>query len=75
MFVFVLYNNYYNNLLIFQTDINTWWPNGYGEQPLYNLCIELKTKHDIQSKIISIGFRTVELIQEPIDINDSNKGK
>ncbi|XP_026807411.1 beta-mannosidase isoform X2 [Rhopalosiphum maidis] len=57
-------------LYVPMTDIDTWWPNGYGEQPLYNLSIEFVTKNDVQSKTISMGFRTAELIQEPIDKND-----
>ncbi|VVC27091.1 Hypothetical protein CINCED_3A023604 [Cinara cedri] len=61
-------------LYIPTTDVDTWWPNGYGEQPLYNLRIEFKTKYDVQSKTIFIGFRTAKLIQEPIDKNDPKMG-
>ncbi|XP_060872460.1 beta-mannosidase [Metopolophium dirhodum] len=57
------------------TDVSTWWPNGYGEQPLYNLSIEFKTKNDdVESRTISIGFRTAELIQKQIDKNDPSLG-
>lgn len=41
---------------------------------MYNLNVEFKTKYDIQSKTISIGFRTAELIQKPIDENDPKMG-
>ncbi|CAF4132194.1 unnamed protein product [Rotaria sordida] len=37
-----------------------WWPNGYGDQPLYNLVI-LNQDNRIGSHLI--GFRTVQLIQ------------
>lgn len=60
---------------MFQTDVKTWWPNGYGEQPLYNLSIEFETKNDdVQSRTIFIGFRTAELIQKQIDKNDPSLG-
>ena len=40
-----------------------WWPNGMGDQPLYDLCVELLdgegTVFDVQSK--RIGLRTLRL--------------
>lgn len=42
-----------------------WYPNGYGNQPLYELKISLVIE-DIEIEIVTkkIGFRTMELIQE-----------
>ena len=55
-----------------------WWPNGYGDQKLYNLIVELglipgsgSTGGDKFKFHKTIGFRTVELVQDPIE---SNKG-
>jgi len=35
-----------------------WWPNGYGEQPLYDLAVEIGG-HQVSKRI---GLRTVELV-------------
>ncbi|XP_074652140.1 beta-mannosidase-like [Tubulanus polymorphus] len=43
--------------------IELWWPNGYGKQALYDLILYNGQK---KVKTFKIGFRTVELIQEPI---------
>ncbi len=37
-----------------------WWPNGHGEQPLYELAVS-NNNQQIGSRLI--GFRTVELVQ------------
>ncbi len=37
-----------------------WWPNGHGEQPLYELIVS-NDNQQIDSRLI--GFRTVELVQ------------
>ncbi len=42
-----------------------WWPNGYGEQPLYQVQISLKGKQAEDEKVYQIGLRTIELRQEP----------
>jgi beta-mannosidase len=43
-----------------------WWPNGYGDQPLYEVEVVLKDGKDIlDRRIYKIGLRTVELSQEP----------
>uniref|UniRef100_T1J4G7 beta-mannosidase n=1 Tax=Strigamia maritima TaxID=126957 RepID=T1J4G7_STRMM len=49
-------------------NIEEWWPNGYGNQRLYNLNISYisQTTMKTTSKSLRIGFRTIELIQVPI---------
>ncbi len=38
-----------------------WWPNGHGDQPLYELVVS-SNNQQIDSRLI--GFRTVELVQD-----------
>ena len=40
-----------------------WWPNGYGQQPLYPLTATLDAAAENQSKTVRVGFRTVEIEQ------------
>jgi len=43
-----------------------WWPNGYGEQPLYQVQIALhQDEHSLDVCHKQIGLRTIELRQEP----------
>jgi beta-mannosidase len=43
-----------------------WWPNGYGEQPLYRVDIALASDTTIMDKrTYQVGLRTIELRQEP----------
>ncbi|KAM3960469.1 beta-mannosidase [Aphomia sociella] len=54
------------DVTISENVVSLWWPNGYGDQPLYDLYIFLSTRgnqHQISKKHLRIGFRTVELIQ------------
>ncbi|KAG7202549.1 hypothetical protein KM043_009746 [Ampulex compressa] len=46
--------------------VEEWWPNGYGKQKLYDLDITIVTLNDIVKRTVQIGFRTVELVQEPL---------
>ncbi len=46
--------------------LELWWPNGFGKQALYNLTIEVIMDGFVVSKNKAIGFRSVELVQEPI---------
>lgn len=44
-----------------------WWPNGYGKQNLYKLVTHVQI-HDYEMEDVKkIGFRTIELIQDPLD--------
>lgn len=56
--------------------VRLWWPNGYGAQVLYYLLVKFedtiandvgnRPKGDWRSeKLIKIGFRTIELVEEP----------
>ncbi len=42
--------------------IKRWWPNGFGEQPLYNLTLTLLNKEGAKVETISkrIGFRNID---------------
>lgn len=47
--------------------VDTWWPNGYGDQPLYKFVIGVSTKNNKSRKDLRVGFRTVELVEEPLE--------
>lgn len=44
-----------------------WWPNGYGEHPLYCLCTQIETEEGglIDTNSLQVGIRTVRILQEP----------
>ncbi|RZC37633.1 beta-mannosidase-like, partial [Asbolus verrucosus] len=46
--------------------VKKWWPNGYGEQKLYNLTATFQNGSEKNSKTIRLGFRKIELVQEQI---------
>jgi beta-mannosidase len=42
-----------------------WWPNGYGEQPLYHVCAKLTCEgRPVDEREYKIGLRTLELQQQ-----------
>ncbi|GFN78881.1 beta-mannosidase [Plakobranchus ocellatus] len=48
------------------TNVPLWWPNGYGNQPLFTLNATFVSGGESSSRSLRIGFRTVELVQEPV---------
>ncbi|KAI8362914.1 glycoside hydrolase superfamily [Mortierella sp. GBAus27b] len=48
--------------------VRQWWPRGYGEPALYMLTVELLNEDGlcVASSDFRLGFRTCELIQDPI---------
>jgi beta-mannosidase len=49
-----------------------WWPNGYGEQPLYNVEVTLSTgEQPLDRRTFRTGFRTIELRREPDEWGES----
>lgn len=63
------------NRTLKKNTVKRWWPNGYGDQPLYGFQIkwedvrtnEITSRDRVffsASKTINVGFRTVELVQE-----------
>ena len=53
----------------FQIEIKNperWWPNGYGEQKLYRVCVSLKRENQIiQEKSIRLGIRDFTVVRRP----------
>ncbi|TRY79762.1 hypothetical protein TCAL_08106 [Tigriopus californicus] len=50
-------------------DVDLWWPNGYGDQVLYDLTVEFTDDQSMDTSSITrrVGFRTVEVVQAPVD--------
>jgi beta-mannosidase len=49
-----------------------WWPNGYGEQPLYGVVVSLKAgQRELDQRSYKIGFRTLELRRQPDEWGES----
>lgn len=51
-----------------EVPINLWWPNKLGDQPLYLVQVQFvpESGSETSTKEVRIGFRTIELIQDPI---------
>jgi beta-mannosidase len=63
---FICIKSYKLYCIKFKDSVETWWPNGYGKQNLYVLNVRTKLETDITEHKFKIGFRTVELIQDPL---------
>ena len=48
-----------------------WWPNGYGDQHMYNVKISVFKNRKIDEKNIKIGLRTIELVNEKDSLGES----
>ncbi len=55
------------------SDPELWWPNGYGEQALYEAQISLRLEDDtvLDSKHFQLGLRTLELQQEKDEFGEN----
>ncbi|KAB0804244.1 hypothetical protein PPYR_01214 [Photinus pyralis] len=49
--------------------VKLWWPNGYGNQPLYSLVARYNNVHNTEhsEKSIKIGFRTIDLCEDEVE--------
>ena len=52
------------------TDVELWWPNGYGEQPLYELAVTVGDD-ETHTHSKQIGFRDLQIVTEPDDAGRS----
>lgn len=62
-------NNYQNEIVVDGPEL--WWPNGMGDQTLYDLNLSVSTKNAIDSKSLKFGFRQIELAREKDSIGES----
>ncbi|CAH1988660.1 unnamed protein product [Acanthoscelides obtectus] len=48
--------------------VHPWWPNGYGAHDLYLLKVRYSAENEreVSIKEVRVGFRTVELVQDPV---------
>lgn len=51
------------------SEAKLWWPNGYGNPTLYPYQVTYTSSmgDETSSKAFNVGFRIVELIQDPVD--------
>jgi len=61
-------NDLYNYDIYQNAPVDLWWPDGHGDQTLYNLSIMFNDAHTDEEITATrqIGFRTVELVEERI---------
>ncbi|KAK7495642.1 hypothetical protein BaRGS_00013089, partial [Batillaria attramentaria] len=65
----------YNITIPQSVPIERWWPNGYGNQTLYDVYILFTANNtgELSSRRRRIGFRTVELVQDQVS-SDAAQG-
>ncbi len=53
-------------------DPQLWWPNGYGDQPLYSVDVVLLSgEHELDRRTYQLGLRTIELRRQPDEWGES----
>lgn len=63
-------NHFQSSFLI--SDPQLWWPNGYGDHPLYTLNLVLtKTDQLLDHKALELGLRTLTVRNEPDEWGES----
>lgn len=59
----------FSNVYITKDAVETWWPNGLGGQTLYEINVfwegVVPAETGSSTKTVRIGFRTIELVEEP----------
>lgn len=59
-------NKIEENVLIDVENPQLWWPNGYGDQPLYKIEILISNEEDqLDEKTLNVGLRTIKVKHEP----------
>ncbi|MCR5178828.1 MAG: glycoside hydrolase family 2 protein [Lachnospiraceae bacterium] len=56
-------------------DPKLWWPNGYGEQPLYEVCVKLTDRNSgevLDENRLKIGLRILTVNQDPVSDGGKN---
>ncbi|XP_025833417.1 beta-mannosidase-like [Agrilus planipennis] len=63
---------YTGQISIPKINVNNWWPNGFGNQSLYTLNVTFvgSDGKETAEKIIRIGFRTIELVQDSLQVDN-----
>ena len=46
--------------------VKPWWLNGAGEPTLYKMSVTWKSGQEKSVRMFRVGFRTVELVQNPV---------
>ncbi|XP_044756107.1 beta-mannosidase [Coccinella septempunctata] len=57
-----------------QNAVKRWWPNGYGEQMMYDFNVSIFSPQGNDTFTRKIGFRTVELVQDELKGNQDSWG-
>lgn len=80
--VWTLCGRVYTDTLYLQADVpepQLWWPAGYGEQPLYTLCVTLLGENgdelDVRSKRIGIRTARFERLQDKAGSDEEKRTK
>lgn len=47
-----------------KNNIRLWWPNGYGEQKMYELKVEFQLNGEAIVRSKQIGFRSIQMVEE-----------